>query len=434
MSPTVLKLQSAVVLHGPKDLRVEERQVQVAIHSTGLCGSDLHYYQHGRNGDFAVLSPLVLGHEAAGVITALGSKIPPSLNLKVGDRVAIEPGTACGRAHNHFPSSSSDTDEDEGTAVNSSSDEEDDPDGCEFCEAGRYNLCEGMRFCSSAKTFPHLDGSLQTTMNHPAHLLHPLPESCSFERAALAEPLSVVLHAARRVGLVSHFPNASPLPLKAERPSSRSKRVLIIGTGAVGFLAAALVRTLSDLGESSSDISYIAAMDINGAKLAALAGAGYADATFQVPLGPGLKGAEQLARSRAVANDALRALSEDDHNAAKGYDIVFECTGVESCIQMAIFMARTGGKVALVGMGTPNPTLPLSSAATREVDLVGIFRYASTWPDALRLLASKPMAGVERVMVTQKYNLDDTARAFELLASGSPDQLVLKVMVGPHYP
>jgi len=175
-------------------------------------------------------------------------------------------------------------------------------------------------------------------------------------------------------------------------------------------------------------------MDINGAKLAALAGAGYADATFQVPLGPGLKGAEQLARSRAVANDALHALSEDDHNAVKGYDIVFECTGVESCIQMAIFMARTGGKVALVGMGTPNPTLPLSSAATREVDLVGIFRYASTWPDALRLLASKTMTGVERVMVTQKYNLEDTARAFELLASGSPDQLVLKVMVGPHYP
>ena len=75
-------------------------------------------------------------------------------------------------------------------------------------------------------------------------------------------------------------------------------------------------------------------------------------------------------------------------------------------------MARTGGKVALVGMGTPNPTLPLSSAALREVDLVGVFRYASTWPDALRLLASKTMMGVERAMVTQKYNLKDTARAF----------------------
>lgn len=114
--------------------------------------------------------------------------------------------------------------------------------------------------------------------------------------------------------------------------------MLIIGTGPVGFLAAALVRTLSNLGESSDHISHIAAMDIDGAKLAALVDAGYADATFQVPAGPRPAKDEQLTKSRAVASDALRALSEDDHNAAKGYDIVFECTGVESCIQMAIFV------------------------------------------------------------------------------------------------
>ena len=98
----------------------------------------VHYYAHGRNGDFAIQEPLVLGHEAAGVVTALGSQVS---GLRIGQRVAIEAGIMCGN--------------------------------CEYCKKGRYNLCKGLRFCSSAKTFPHLDGTLQERMNHPAHLLHP---------------------------------------------------------------------------------------------------------------------------------------------------------------------------------------------------------------------------------------------------------------------
>jgi L-iditol 2-dehydrogenase len=100
-------------------------------------------------------------------------------------------------------------------------------------------------------------------------------------------------------------------------------------------------------------------------------------------------------------------------------------------------MARTGGKVALIGMGTPNPLIPLGAAALREVDLIGVFRYASTWPDALRLLASDAMKNVEKVMVTQRYALEDTAKAFELIASGGIQadvkEIVLKIMVGPNY-
>ena len=88
-------------------------------------------------------------------------------------------------------------------------------------------------------------------------------------------------------------------------------------------------------------------------------------------------------------------------------------------------------------MGTPNPTIPLSSAALREVDLIGVFRYAHTWPDALRLLASKPMLAVEKAMITQKFSLENTDKAFEVLARGKADAvhggLVLKVMVGPNY-
>jgi L-iditol 2-dehydrogenase len=165
MSPIALPSQNAVVLHGPRDLRLEERilwppqsnQAQVSVVSTGLCGSDcesypfhfifhlgltrcylVHYYLHGRNGDFALRAPLVLGHEAGGIVTAVG---PGVKNLVPGQRVAIEAGIMC----NH----------------------------CDYCKKGRYNLCKNMRFCSSAKTFPHLDGTLQDRMNHPAHVLHP---------------------------------------------------------------------------------------------------------------------------------------------------------------------------------------------------------------------------------------------------------------------
>jgi hypothetical protein len=97
----------------------------------------VHYYTHGRNGDFVLQSPLVLGHESAGIITAVG---PGVTAFKVGQRVAIEPGVFCKK--------------------------------CRYCLDGRYNLCENMRFASSAKSYPHLDGTLQGRMNHPIECLH----------------------------------------------------------------------------------------------------------------------------------------------------------------------------------------------------------------------------------------------------------------------
>jgi L-iditol 2-dehydrogenase len=145
-------VQAAVLYPGTnRDLRVEDRdlwqpapdQVQIAIAVTGLCGSDLHYYTHGRNGDFAVRQDLVLGHEAAGVITAVGRNVG---GLKVGQRVAIEAGIFCRQ--------------------------------CSFCVKGRYNLCKTMKFCSSASVFPHSDGTLRERMNHPAYVVHPYVFVC----------------------------------------------------------------------------------------------------------------------------------------------------------------------------------------------------------------------------------------------------------------
>lgn len=112
---------------------------------------------NARNGDFTVSQPLVLGHEASGVVTAVGNGVK---NFKIGDRVAIEAGIYC-RA-------------------------------CNFCDKGRYNLCRGMKFCSSAAVYPHVDGTLQTKMNHPAHVLHQYVSSLSPFRFGTKVGLSLV--------------------------------------------------------------------------------------------------------------------------------------------------------------------------------------------------------------------------------------------------
>ncbi|KAL5498943.1 hypothetical protein ACEPAH_1461 [Sanghuangporus vaninii] len=384
-SPLSLPSTSAAVCYGPSDLRVDSRplwppapgEATIALGPTGLCGSDLHYYTHGRNGDFALRAPLVLGHEAAGTVTALG---PGVTTLRVGQRVAVECGVMCG--------------------------------DCNKCKEGRYNLCKGMRFASSAKTFPHLDGTLQERMNHPAHLLHPIPENVSLELAALAEPLSVLIHAARRVGLSSK-----------DSTSTTPKTVLVFGVGAIGLLACTLAR--------ARGATRVVALDINQQRLTFAQSNGLADATYCLPLSNKTKsaGATQEEKLLAAKENIMAALQHFE--APDGFDIVFECTGAEPCIQMSIHACATGGRIMLIGMGTSNITLPLSAAATREVDILGSFRYANTYPEALQLLSSGELRGIEK-LITHRYRLEDAKEAFELMRRGRDEKggLVIKVMVG----
>lgn len=135
---------------------------------------------------------------------------------------------------------------------------------------------------------------------------------------------------------------------------------------------------------------------------------------------------EQFRKLRETATGILTEFDQKD-----GFDLVYECTGVESAIQMSVFSACTGGKVMLIGMGSRNVMLPLSSAACREVDILGSFRYCDTYPEALRMLGSGELEGVER-LVTHRYGLEDTKRAFEVMRRGVGDdgEVVLKVMVG----
>jgi len=134
---------------------------------------------------------------------------------------------------------------------------------------------------------------------------------------------------------------------------------------------------------------------------------------------------EQLRRSKEIIQNALLEFNEPD-----GFDLVLECTGAEAAIQMSVHAAITGGKVTLIGMGSRNVMLPLSTAAVREVDIFGSFRYANTYPTALSLLASGKLKNVEK-LITHRFPLEDANRAFDLVARGQDEDgnMVLKVMI-----
>ena len=132
-------------------------EVLIKIEYVGVCGSDLHYYEHGRIGDFLVETPFILGHEAAVTVVETGSGVK---DLKVGDRVALEPGKTCGK--------------------------------CEFCKSGKYNLCKDVIFFAT----PPVNGVFQEYVAHEAGLCFKLPENVSTMEGALIEPLAVGLHAA----------------------------------------------------------------------------------------------------------------------------------------------------------------------------------------------------------------------------------------------
>ncbi len=136
-------------------------EVLVKVEYVGICGSDLHYYESGRIGNFIVEPPFVLGHEAGGTVVELGEGVT---GLKVGDKVALEPGKTCGH--------------------------------CEHCKEGKYNLCEDVIFFAT----PPVDGVFQEYVAHEAGLCFKIPENMSTMEAALIEPLAVGMHAANQGG------------------------------------------------------------------------------------------------------------------------------------------------------------------------------------------------------------------------------------------
>ncbi|QZP38316.1 NAD(P)-dependent alcohol dehydrogenase [Halobaculum magnesiiphilum] len=194
-----------VVLREPGQFEMRERdrpepaddEVLVAVRDVGICGSDVHYYEHGRIGDYVVEDPLVLGHESAGDVVAVGENVE---TLVPGARVTLEPGVPCRQ--------------------------------CRHCKRGEYHLCTDVEFMA---TPPH-DGAFAEYVAWPADFVYELPEAVSLREGALCEPLSVGIHACRRgdVGV--------------------GDTVLVTGAGPIGMLAMEAARAAGATDVLVSDV------------------------------------------------------------------------------------------------------------------------------------------------------------------------------------
>ncbi|MGP4132297.1 L-idonate 5-dehydrogenase [Pantoea tagorei] len=202
------KTVKAVMVKGVHDVSVEpqsitwdEEQVLVRVERGGICGSDIHYFQHGKAGMSVLKSPMVLGHEFVGVI----EQAPPASGLRAGQNVAVNPSQPCQQ--------------------------------CEICRSGKQNLCRSMRFMGSAQFFPHVNGGFaQYVVVNPQQCV-PYAEHADAKLIAFAEPLAVCIHALKQAGNLT------------------GKRVLVTGAGPIGCLiiAAALVSGATEV--IATDIS-----------------------------------------------------------------------------------------------------------------------------------------------------------------------------------
>jgi L-idonate 5-dehydrogenase len=338
----------ALVIHSAGDLRVEDvptppvlaNQLRVRVRFGGICGSDLHYFQHGGFGTVRVTEPMVLGHEVAGVVEEVG---PGTAGFAPGDRIAISPSRPCGL--------------------------------CRFCQMGLQNHCLDMRYYGSAMRTPHVQGAFRREIVVETHQAHRLAEALSDREGAMAEPLSVALHAVRRAG-----------PLLGAK-------VLVTGCGPIGALVVIAARRA---GATQIVVTDVGAFALRSA----------------------LKVGADQAINVAETPQALAAFSAD-----KGqFDVLFEASGNPAALRGALDVLRPRGVIVQVGLGGET-TLPLNTIVAKELDLRGAFRFHEEFGMAVELL-NKGLVDV-KPLISATVPYRDAGRAFALAADRSQAMKVL---------
>jgi L-idonate 5-dehydrogenase len=337
----------AVVIHAPKDLRIDNfadatpgpGQVRVKIANGGICGSDLHYYHHGGFGTVRIREPMALGHEIAGVVAAVGQGV---VDLAEGTRVAVNPSLPCGV--------------------------------CAYCREGMRNQCHDMRFMGSAMRNPHVQGGFREYVTVDVSQALPIAPSLSLAEAAMAEPLSVCLHAAHQAG-----------PLLG-------KRVLVTGCGPIGALTVLVAR--------HGGAAEIVVTDVADAPLAV---------------------ARTLGAGRAI-NVAADAAALDEWRAGKGaFDVLFEASGNQAALRAALDVLRPGGIIVQLGLGG-EMTLPLNTVVAKELQIRGTFRFDREFELALRLMGGGLLD--VKPLISASLPFDSAIEAFELASDRSKSMKV----------
>ena len=321
-------------IHAKDDMRIEPEaepqvaagQVLVRLGAGGICGSDLHYYFEGRNGSFVIREPLIPGHEASGTVARVGAGVT---RVKPGDRIAVSPSQACGR--------------------------------CDYCRAGREQLCRNMRFLGSASLFPHVQGMFSEYFVMAESQCYPVSGEVSLGEIAFAEPLAVALHAVNRAGELL------------------GKSVLVTGGGTIGCLTVIAARLAGAASVTVSDV-----LD------------------------------RPLATARAVgAAYTIRADREADALAAPRFDVAFEASGSFAALKSCIAAVKRGGTIVQIGT-LPHEPLPfvVNEIMVKELELKGAFRWGIEFDWAVEYIASRRVD--VGPLLSGQFPLQDAVMAFEL--------------------
>jgi L-idonate 5-dehydrogenase len=327
----------AAVLYGPRDIRIEPFQspeikpgmVLLRNRCVGICGSDLHYFEHGYCAAFVPDRPFVLGHEVMAEVTAVADDVA---HLRAGQRVAVNPTRNCGV--------------------------------CEYCKAGRINLCKKTITIGSASTTPPTNGGLAESVLVRADQCHVLPDSVDESMGAMIEPFAVVLHAVKRAGSVA------------------GKRALVTGAGAIGLMAAMTAQAFGAAPVAISDI-----VPERRAK------------------------ASELGIDAVLDPSATGFIESAMELSGGGFDVVFEASGAPPALRSAIQLARPGATIVQIGtLGTADIPLPMNQLMTKEINLIGSMRYGNVFDEAIRLVATGRLD--LRPLINGVFSLDDTTKAF----------------------
>jgi L-iditol 2-dehydrogenase len=322
---------------------LQPEEVLVRVRACGICGSDVH----GMDGSSGRrIPPIIMGHEAAGEIAEVGSAVA---GWKTGDRVTFDSTVYCG--------------------------------DCWYCRRGQINLCENRRVLGVSCGEYRRHGAFAEFVAVPQRILYRLPDSLSFEQAALVEAVSVAVHAVRRT------------PLSAEASA------VVVGTGMIGLLVVQALRV--------AGCKQIVAVDLDEDRLRLALKLG---ATHSFNAGD----AGLLERIRALTG-------------SRGAEAAFEVVGLPPTVKVAIESVRKGGSVTLVGNLKPQVELPLQTVVTRELTLRGTCGSAGEYPECLDLIASGKINVTEFISATPP--LEEGARWFERLYAG--EKGLVKVVLKP---
>lgn len=331
---------------GPRDLRLVETdlgplldgKVRIHLRAGGICGSDMHYFMHARNGDFSITEPLTLGHEIAGVIGEVGAGVT---GFALGDHVAVNPARWCG--------------------------------SCPECRRGDINFCTTSYFMGSASRRPHMQGGFASVFDVEAKQCIVVPADRPMQHIALAEPLSVCLHAVSRADDVAGCD------------------VAVAGCGPIGLLIAMVARHRGAARVTIVDIV-----------------------------------AQPLLRASSLGFETLQLLGPVEEELLNRFDVVFEASGAAPALYNALKMVRRGGMIVQVGnFSVPTLALPSNLLMSKQIDWRGSFRFGDVFDEAVRMIVD----GLIDVapLISASLPLVDAAAAFDLALDRSRSMKVMLV-------